>query len=115
MLDSCCSKGCSRAVRTMEDMRYFLIRRLTEGALGVGLMVPVEELITYTNAASRELPTPWPEAQRKPLDSLGAWSPVNIVRRGKRSVMMAFPVAVNPGLEEGLIAVCPIERRLLQA
>ena len=98
----------------MEDMRHFLVRGLTKRALGVSLMVPVEELITNTNAASRELPLPTAEVQGKPLDSLGAWSPVNIVRRGKRSIMMAFPVAVNPGLEEGLIAVCLIQRRLLQ-
>ena len=68
-------------------MRHFLIRRLTKGALGVSLMVTVEELITNTNAASRELPTPPPEAQGKPLDSLGAWSPVNSFRRGKRRIM----------------------------
>ena len=66
----------------MKNMRHFLIRRLTNGALGVSLMIPVEKLITITNAASRELPLPTAEAQGKPLDGLGAWSPINFVTRG---------------------------------
>ena len=114
VLDSLCSKRSSSLVRTMKDMRHFLLRRLTEKAPGVRLMVPVEELITNTNEASRELPTPPPETQGESVDSLKAWSPVNIVRRRYRSIMVALPVVVDPGLEEGLIAVFPIQRRLLQ-
>ena len=74
----------------------------------------MEKLITDTNAAGRKLPTPPLESWGKPLDSLGARSPVNGVAIGNGSIMMSFPVAVDPGLEEGLIAVLHIQRRLFQ-
>jgi len=50
-------------VRAMKNMRHFLIRSLTQGALGMVLVVPVEKLISYTNATGRELPSPSLEAQ----------------------------------------------------
>ena len=72
----------------------------------------MENLIINTNVAGRKLPTPPLESQGKPLDSLGARSSVNGVARGNGSITMSFPVAVDPGLEEGPIAVLPIQRRL---
>ena len=113
-LELCSRAGCGVAVRATKNMRNFLVRSLAKRTLGVRLVVPVEELITDPNAASRKLPTPSPEAQGKPLDSLRAGSPINSVRGRDWSVVMAFPVAVYPGLEEGLITVLPVKGGLLQ-
>ena len=51
---SCMGRGV--AVRKMKNMRHFLIRGLGKGTLGVGLVVPVEELVSNPNASSGELP-----------------------------------------------------------
>ena len=114
MLDLFSRTGCGVAVRATKNMRNFLVRSLAKRALGVRLVVPVEELITKPNASCRELPSPSVEAQGSPLDSLGAGSPVNIVGGADWDIMMAFPVAVDLGLEEGLITVLPVKGRLLQ-
>ena len=114
MLELCSRAGCGVAVRATKNMRNFLVRSLAKRTLGVRLVVPVEELITDPNAASGKLPTPPPEAQGKPLDSLRAGSPIHSIRGRDWSVVMVFPVAVYPGLEEGLITVLPVKGRLLQ-
>ena len=46
MLDSLSCMGSGVAVRTMKDMRHFFIRSLTQGALGMVLVIPVKELVT---------------------------------------------------------------------
>ena len=114
MLDLFSRAGCGVAVRATKNMGNFFVRSLAKGALGVGLVIPVEELVSNPNASSRELPSPSLEAQGWPLDSLGARSPIDIVRGVDWSVMIAFPVTVDPGLEESLIILLPVKGRLLQ-
>ena len=63
--------GSCRGIWTVKHMRNFFIVGFTEGTFGMGLMVPVEELVSNSNTPSRKFPLPALEPKRKPVDGFG--------------------------------------------
>ena len=68
------------------------------------LVSPIVELTSYTNTAGRKFPPPALQTRGKPVDCLGAGSPIHCIKGIDWSVMMGFPVALDPGHEQGVIA-----------
>jgi len=85
-------------------MRYLLMRGVAKRTVVMVLISPIAELTGYTNTAGRKLPSPALQTRRKPVDCLGARSPIHCIKGSDWSVMMRCPVAFDPGHEQGVIA-----------
>jgi len=112
--DTFCGKGGSSRVRAVKNVQNLLIRGLAQGTVGMGLMLPVEELVTDADGACTKFQVPTAETKRKPLKSFRARFPIHQVARGDRDIMMGFPVALDLRLKEGFITLLQNKSRLLE-
>ena len=112
--DTFCGKGGSSRVWAVKNVRYLLIRGLAQGTVGMGLMLPVEELVTNTDGACTKFQVPTTKTEREPLDSFRTWFPINLGARGDRDIMMGFPIALDLRLKEGFITLLQNKSRLLE-
>ena len=95
-------------------MGDFLIRSITEGALGVCLIPLVGELVDNTNTTYGKFPLSPLKARKKFLGGFDTWRPINLGTRRDVDVMVSFPVSMDSRHEKGVITVLLQERRLFE-